>query len=309
MLDYRTIQTRYRFTGTLTLETALHIGTGQTATVTDSPILRNAAGQPFIPGSSLKGAFRAAVARIVPNLNLQACDVFGDDNFCVSPQNGQKNKDYLAVRRFLGRKVPRSGGGDDAEKAREALSHFEKEDWIEQKITEEHLLTLLNENLCPVCRVFGSPFYAAKARLDDLPVQAWFEVTEIRDGVGIDRDSERAVENIKFDFEVVPAGTTFRFGLTVENPTDQDLGLIATGLREMQAGMVRLGGIRSRGLGQCRLVLDPVQRLDFSDVKMLTAYLKGDGNGETISPEEFLTQAVQGLLKQGGNGHAETTGE
>jgi len=304
MLDYRTIQTRYRFTGTLTLETALHIGTGQIATVTDSPILRNAAGEPFIPGSSLKGAFRAAIARIVPNLGLQACDVFGDDDFCLSPQNGQKHKDYLAVRRFLEREVPSSGGGNDAEKARKALEQFEHPDWIGKKIAEKDLLTLLDENLCPVCRVFGSPFYAAKARFDDLSVQDWFHVTEIRDGVGIDRDSERAVENIKFDFEAVPAGTTFRFRLTVESPTEQDLGLIAIGLREMQEGMVRLGGIRSRGLGQCRLDLELVQKLDFGDVKVLQAYLKGESKDETIPPEEFLRQAVKGLFISEGGGNA-----
>ena len=296
MLDYRTVKSRYRFTGTFTLETALHIGTGQIATVTDSPILRNAAGQPFIPGSSMKGAFRAAVARITPHLGLQACDVFGDDDFCLSPQNGQKSKDYLGIRRFLGASVPRSGGGTDANKAREALRRFGHEDWIGQPLIEDHLLILLDENLCSVCQVFGSPFYAAKARFDDLPVQDWFQVTEIRDGVGIDRDSERAVENIKFDFEVVPAGASFKFSLTVENPTEQDLGLIAIGLREMTEGMVRLGGIRSRGLGQCRLALESVQRLDFRDVSILTAYLKGDGNGESVSPKEFLAQAVQGLL-------------
>ena len=296
MQDYRTIKERYRFTGTLTLETALHIGTGQTATVTDSPILRNAAGDPFIPGSSMKGAFRAVVERITPNLGLQACDVFGDDDFCVSPQNGQKHKDYLAVRRFLRRKTPSSGGGEDASKAREALERFGHKSWIGQDLTEDHLLVLLDKYLCPICQVFGSPFYAAKARFDDLPVEAWFEVTEIRDGVGIDRDSERAVENIKFDFEVVPAGASFKFSLTVENPTEQDLGLIAIGLREMTEGMVRLGGIRSRGLGQCRLALESVQRLDFRDVSILTAYLKGDGNGESVSPEEFLAQAVRGLL-------------
>jgi len=295
MLDYRTIYTRYHFTGTLTLETALHIGTGQIATVTASAVLRNAADEPFIPGSSLKGAFRAAVARIVPNLGLQACDPFGDDDFCLSPQKGQKNRDYLSVRRFLGRRVPPTGKGD-AQGAREALERFGHPDWIGQTLTEDYLVTLLEENLCAICKVFGSPFYAAKARFDDLPVQEWFDVREIRDGVGIDRDSERAVENIKFDFEVVPAGTTFRFSLTVENPTEQDLGLVAIGLREMQEGMVRLGGIRSRGLGQCTLALDPVQYLDLSDVKTLTAYLKDKGMGETISPEDFLIQAIEGLL-------------
>lgn len=309
MLDYRHIQSRYHFSGTLTLETALHIGTGQIATLTDSPILRDAAGQPFIPGSSLKGAFRAAVARVVPNLDgLQACDPFGDDDFCVSPQRGQKNEDYRAVRYFLEQRLPAEEGGDEGQKARAALERFGHRDWIGQEITEDNLLELLDENLCSVCRVFGSPFYAAKARFDDLPVGEWYQVTEVRDGVGIDRDSERAIEGVKYDFEVVPAGTTFSFGLTLENPSPQDKGLIAIGLREMEEGMIRLGGIRSRGLGRCTLALEPVQYVDFADSETLIAYLKGDRDGKSKPSAEFLTQAIERLIEQGGQSDAETTG-
>ncbi|MEW6399739.1 MAG: RAMP superfamily CRISPR-associated protein [Bacillota bacterium] len=302
MLDHRRLVSRYRLTGVLTLETALHIGTGQTGSLTDSPVLRDAMGRPFIPGSSLKGAFRAAVARVIPNLGLQACDPFGDDDFCVSPQKGPKSRAYLAVRRFLGTRVPREGGGQEAEEARKALtSTFTRPEWVDHEITEAHLVTLLEGYLCSVCKVFGSPHYAARARFDDLPVQDWYQVTETRDGVGIDRDSERAGE--KFDFEVVPAGTTFRFGLIVDNPSEQDLGLVAIGLREMEEGMIRLGGIRSRGLGRCVLRLDPVQHLDASDRKALVAYLKGEGAG-TIAPGEFLARAIEALM-QGGETRAE----
>lgn len=300
MLDHRRVVSRYRFTGVLTLETALHIGTGRAGSLTDSPVLRDALGRPFIPGSSLKGAFRAVVGRVIPNLGLQACDLFGDDDSCVSPQKGAKNRAYLAVRRFLYTQIPREGGGTEAEEARRALTDtFSRPQLLDEEITEEHLLALLEDHLCPLCRLFGSPHYAARASFDDLPVLDWFQATEIRDGVGIDRDSERAVPDIKFDFEVVPAGTTFRFGLTVNNPTDQDLGLVAIGLREMQEGMVRLGGIRSRGLGRCVLRLDPIQCLDASDRKALAAYLKGEGTC-TIAPKEFLARAIEGLMREWG---------
>jgi CRISPR/Cas system CSM-associated protein Csm3 (group 7 of RAMP superfamily) len=299
MLDYRQLQTRYRFEGTLTMETALHIGTGQISTVTDSPILRDAAGQPFIPGSSLKGAFRAAVARIVPNLGnrFKACDPFGNDDFCLSPQGGPQNKAYQALCTFLGGVLPAEGGGEDGEKARAMLEASGHRDWIGKEITENDLLTLLEENLCPVCQVFGSPFYAAKARFDDLPVKDWFQVTEVRDGVGIDRDTERAIEHIKYDFEVVPAGTTFKFGLTLENSSPVDEGLIAIGLREMEGSMVRLGGIRSRGLGSCRLTLEKIQHLNATDPKMLMAYLKGDDAGQVVPKEEFLSRAINSLFQ------------
>lgn len=298
MLDYRQLESRYRFSGILTMETALHIGTGgQVSTVTDSPVLRDAAGRPFIPGSSLKGAFRATVARIVANLGMNACDPFGDDDFCLSPQKGPREENYRMIRSYLGRRIPPSGGSSDDERARQALANLNHPGWTGEEITEDHLLILLGEWLCPVCKVFGSPYWAARARFDDLPVvEPWLDVTEIRDGVGIDRDTERAIDKIKFDFEVVPAGTAFSFGLTVENPSDQDLGLVAIGLREMIEGMIRLGGIRSRGLGRCTLTLDPIQKLDASDTAALTAYLRGETQGEAIPVKTFFADAIDGLF-------------
>lgn len=311
VLDYRKFTSRYRFTGTLMAETALHVGSGRIETTTDSPILRNAAGDPFIPGSSLKGAVRAAVARIAPAVGLKACDPFGDDDCCCSPQNSDKNEHYQAVRRYLGRDLlPGRENDDEAQAAYAALKAFGHEDWIGDEITEDNLIRLLDENLCAICRVFGSPFYASKARFDDLQIETNFQVTEIRDGVGIDRDSERAIPGIKYDFEVVPAGTTFSFGLTVENPSDLDLGLIAIGLRELQAGRIRLGGIRSRGLGRCTLDNINVTHLDPTDMDALKAYVKGeDSGGDEEEAETVLDDAIDALFEQiQGDDNAEATG-
>ena len=65
------LQSRYIFRGELELQTALHIGGGDTTLgATDSPVLRRFDGQPFIPGSSLKGAFRSTVEKLAAALNL-----------------------------------------------------------------------------------------------------------------------------------------------------------------------------------------------------------------------------------------------
>jgi CRISPR/Cas system CSM-associated protein Csm3 (group 7 of RAMP superfamily) len=72
---------------------------------------------------------------------------------------------------------------------------------------------------------------------------------------------------------VVPPQTSFDFALTLENPTERDLGLIALGLQEFIAGMIPLGGIRSRGLGRCHLEEVNVEGVDFGDPKAMTAYL------------------------------------
>jgi CRISPR-associated RAMP protein (TIGR02581 family) len=297
-LDTRHLRSRCIFKGRLMLETALHVGTGRAVSpLTDSPILRDAANRPLIPGSSMKGAFRAAVERIVPNLpGYRTCALDDDDTSCLSPQRSLLGNAYRGVRGYLGRAIPDQPTEEDADgkAARAALSKLQHPEWASIQITEEHLLQLLDEHLCDTCKLFGSPYLAAKVRFQDLTVKAdeWLEVTEVRDGVGIDRDSERAVEQIKFDFEVVPSGTTFDFGLVVENPTPRDLGLLAIGLSEFTNGMVRLGGIRSRGLGVCRLELDNVQTLDFGDSDALAAYLTG-GEMASRSAADFLAECIQ----------------
>ena len=56
---------RYLFTGRLVMESGLHIGGGRdTLTTTDSAVMKYIDDRPFIPGSSMKGAFRSTVERV-----------------------------------------------------------------------------------------------------------------------------------------------------------------------------------------------------------------------------------------------------
>jgi len=266
-LDRSQLRSRYRFTGALVLDTALHIGGGREASaVTDSPIVRDGMGRPLIPGSSFKGAFRAAVERLLPNLpGYRTCALNPSDS-CLS-MNGTLSKAYRAVSEAASR--------GNAIKDAEALQMLQRTQWQGQEVNETHLLDLLNEYLCDTCKTFGSIHLASVARFHDLPLKSpeYTALTQIRDGVGIDRDSERAVDKNKFDFEIVPAQTAFAFSLTLENPSPRDLGLIAIGLQEFISGMVPLGGIRSRGLGQCHLESVEVAQVDFTQSAAFKNYL------------------------------------
>jgi len=294
-LDRSHLRSRYRFTGTLVLETALHIGGGrESSTVTDSPIVRDTVGRPLIPGSSFKGAFRAGVERLLPNLGLRTCALNGASS-CLS-MDEMLSKAYRRVSEAAGRGIVLGLGDNDTARAdREALKTLNRKDWAGKELDESHLLDLLAEYLCDTCKTFGSIHLAAVAHFHDLPVkEPWAETTQIRDGVGIDRDSERAVEQIKFDYEIVPAQTTFDFRLTLENPTERDLGLIAIGLQEFMQGMIPLGGIRSRGLGRCRLENVALARVDFTRSKKLGEYLiKGWPAPEPLG--NFVEQYISAL--------------
>ena len=248
------------------MDTALHIGGHGASTITDSPIIRNGDNQPFIPGSSLKGAFRAAVERIVPNIpRLHTCGLADTDESCAAKLR-DKTKD--------------------------------------RRLNEHEMLGLLNDILCNVCRVFGSTHLASAALFHDAPLtDVWRNLpeapTQIRDGVGIDRDSERARDGVKFDFEVVPPQTIFEFNLILENPTGEALGLIALGIQEFRGGMVPLGGIRSRGLGRCHLDVSKVEYVDFGDMQSLTTYLTDD-KWQEVSIQDFITKRLTPLLSKEG---------
>jgi len=274
-----TFERRYIFTGKLVLKTALHIGGGEgTVSPSDSPVLRGPDLKPFIPGSSLKGSLRSTVERLVPAIpGLRTCAL-------IDGEGGVGNQP-----------CPGAPGG--------AQRHFNQRrrdgDWSEDK-----LLTEL-EALCDTCKLFGSPFRASKAYFDDLPIAEWVGTTQIRDGVAIDRDSERARDRLLYNYEVVAPTSVFAFRLTLEEPTNTDVGLTCLGVSEFVAGFGGVGGLRSRGLG--RFSLDDLQilELDLSDdstrAERLKRYLVGRTAEEKMTPlpdaAVFLRTAIERLLE------------
>ncbi len=289
------LRARHVFTGELVLETALHIGGGRDQPgASDSPVIRDPLGRPFVPGSSFKGAFRAAVERLLPNLahlGLRTCALAHELPDCLTAQEQTVGVDYRTVSSAIGRTLRESDT-----KIITALNHLDERLPIGTKISDIVLLRLLDRWLCDTCKVFGSPFLAATAHFSDLAVvEPWYDLIQVRDGVGIDRDSERARDRIKYDFEAVPPGMAFAFKLTLENPGPHDLGLVAIGLQEFVNGMVPLGGIRSRGLGRCRLEGLQVQTMDFTNGQTLRDYLTGRPPAEQDAGP-LLASAVERLL-------------
>jgi CRISPR/Cas system CSM-associated protein Csm3 (group 7 of RAMP superfamily) len=267
------------------MDTALHIGGGrELSTITDSPVVRDATGEPFIPGSSMKGAFRAAVERLLPVLGLRTCWLDDGRQNCLSTDS-ELSRRYQVMRQQKGRKFQENDETRQAVSALQeaiatldgrspALTALGWPNWEEKIITDEHLLALLEVLLCETCKTFGSVHLVSAAFFHDLPVDGiWYDAFQVRDGVGIDRDSERAREQVKYDFEVVPPQTAFRFALTLENPRDRDLQLVALGLQEFVQGMVAIGGIRSRGLGRCHLKDLKVTYVDFTQDQTRQDYL------------------------------------
>jgi CRISPR-associated RAMP protein (TIGR02581 family) len=279
VLDYNAFHSRFKVSGTVTLNTALRVGAGsdREATAQDLPVLKDLVGRPYIPGSSFKGAFRAHLERL-----LRA---FDPKLACVS--------------------VPRAMGTNGVEGC---LTQEDVSKLKDDGLSPTELNAAILEKMCWTCRLCGAPWFASKLMIRDLAVvdETWFGRYLIRDGVAIDRDTETAGHNLYFNFEAVPPGTQFRFELMIDNAGEEELGLALLGLREFESGLVTLGGGRSRGLGHIDFDLDWESSL-LVDRQNLRGYLLDRAAGSLADEAErrrYWQTFLNAIAPQGGQSHA-----
>lgn len=261
------LRNRYVFKGQLEMQTAFHIGGGKvTLSYSDSPVVLTPEEKPFIPGSSFKGALRSTVEKLVPSLpgnKFFSCGLIDLDEQEIREEQKNNSRVCSTIRQGYFTDLRRNRSGQ------------------EEKILKEAL-----EGLCHTCQLFGSPFAASHININDLymPEGEWSGSVQVRDGVAIDRDSEKAKDRLKYDFEVVPASAVFNLEITLENATPGDLQLISVGLSEFVHGFGVIGGKRSRGLGACKL----------NDLQVYALELKGPG----IDEEKRNSHLKNYLLKR-----------
>lgn len=119
--------------------------------------------------------------------------------------------------------------------------------------------------------------------------------TIIRDGVRIDPQTRTAQDKKKFDYELLPAGTTFPLRLELLIPTDADepalLADLALALEGFTRGEIGMGIRKRRGFGQCKVEEWHVVRYDMQSLEGMLAWLAtglqasvaGVGGGEPVA--------------------------
>ncbi len=237
--------------GEIIAETGLHIGTASAAldpSATDSPVSRDGSGRPFIPGASFKGALRAHLESIVRGWrrkSVRACDPLIDPCIPRGTENDGRGIEDL-------KKAAEREATDTDEAGKATLNRVKYDQLLTSKILGQS---------CTVCRLFGSPWLAARLMVKDLAIvpESFAGRVELRDGVGIDRDTETARQGIKYDFEVAPASSRFEVEMVVENASNDLIGLLAVGLREMEQQRIALGGKTTRGLGCVTLEIAEIE--------------------------------------------------
>jgi CRISPR-associated protein Csm3 len=269
-------ENRWLIIATLRMKTALSVGSRASLLPagSDLPVIKTPEGVPFIPGSSLKGVVRTYVERVLrtldgmntqhPGQRLWACDPLDEKNRCVT---ADRKKELLA-----------EAGEDDA-----------------------RFTGLIWQHSCTACRLFGSPWLASRVAFQDAMLanrESLLRLTEVRDGVGIDRDLGSAKTGIKYDFETVPAGAEFRITIVVENAEEWEVGLLLLALEAMKRGELPIGGKTTRGPGWGELVDLKVQHVGKDN---LLAYLTETAQPEQKDPTQLLRRFSEQL---NGGSHA-----
>lgn len=152
--------------------------------------------------------------------------------------------------------------------------------WMEQQTAEQAVVDRLWGTREVNDRSGNASFILVEDAVIDGDVQA-----EIRDGVGLDRFTGSAAEHIKYDRMILPKGTQIQFRMVLERSfnlseqiweTVKSLygGLIQT----MEAGNLRLGAAKTRGLGHVKLQDTSIQHQDLCTPAGILAALTTQGD-------------------------------
>lgn len=271
---------RYTITGNLRAVTALHIGAAEDEFRPNgckNPFFRSANGLPLIPGSSLKGAMRSFLEQY------------------LSSESGKKALlENIPFRKEICNEQNPCADVKEDEELNALLK--EKEKGSEEKLSNYLFGAEGGESgkLCIVCRLFGSPYSSAKFSVRDARVveNSFQGEFEIRSGVAIDRNLGISVENKTFTTEVVPEGTEFSFKAVLENGDEHEWNVVKQLLRAMEIGLIQIGGMKSRGLGEITLTNIKYQLIDAANI---AAYLSGEEiKFKSLTEGEEETKACSG---------------
>jgi len=214
------------FQGILLNEAPLRIGAGTEPVLgssADLAVLRipyNGVDFPYVPGSSLKGAFRGLATLLVRQKGLSTCTGFAGDT-CM-----------------------------------DKLSEQIHDLW--RKKREEEAVKLFNSRACLLCKIFGSLMYRGLVSFSD--AYPWDEKGNpysfklgSRVGVRIGRETGSVVPGGFFASEYIEPGARFRFLIKSTNLPTYALGLLSKCLLFLNEGEIKIGGFKTKGFGKVKV--------------------------------------------------------
>ena len=226
-----------KFEGKVVNDEPLRVGAGRAAAIFEpvdlvvvkiyDPVRKTYV--PYIPGSSWKGVFRAHAVRVSRAQGVAVCD-------------GVPGASCLEGNEFY-------------EYERAGIDFRGKVELIMKG----------EVRTCLLCLMFGAPsIYSHVMFKDSLPTNAF--TLGYRTMTAIDRRTGTVRRGALFTVEYVEPGCTFGFSMEAINLPNYAIGLLMKVVKDINLGVVRVGGLKTRGFG----------RVHFENVKLSTYPLVKD---------------------------------
>ena len=260
-MDFSIFKNKYRISGNLEVMTALHIGSGVEENGLDAPFITIDGDSKnknfYIPGSSFRGYLSTKLERLLVKENgfkffdketgeeLNEADVkliFGYTNLLK-----KENKKFVEEKRIIKR----------------VLEEFLDKESIERVLNDENEKD--NKDF-EEAKKYSS--MAGRVHISDMLIIS--DVDSIkRDGIKIDRNTGATKDGAKFDYNIIPLGSKFKFEMEIENVEEYQLDLIKLALKDILDEDL-FGGKLSRGIGKCKL---NIEKIEFADRNNIQDYL------------------------------------
>lgn len=191
----------------------------------------------FIPGTSIRGAWRAHLERVLRSLDppetARVCDPLDD----AEEEQGKPPSSYRACSAAL-----------TAEKERRGK---ERRSFVPYTLS------------CPVCRLFGNTVQASRLSISDGELMNGNEKLVVsREHVRIDRKSGRVAPGALIKYFGLQ-GARFRVEIHLRNFELQHLRLMGALLKDVAVGGVPLGSGKNKGYGQMRATFEEIRFTHF----------------------------------------------
>ena len=230
-MDFSVFKNKYFIEGELVVLTALHIGSGKEEGEHDAPFMSED-GNFYIPGSSFRGYLRTKLERFL----------LDENNFKFKDKKTQDLLNMADVLLLFGyTNLFTDNTADIIKRVQEKMDFTDKE----------------KDSFSSV---------AGRIHIADMPITS--DVNSVRrDGIKIDRNTGATEASAKFDYDIIPAGSKFKFTIELENVEPYQLDLIALALKDICDEGDLFGGKLSRGIGKCKLEDLKIQYVDKNNLK------------------------------------------
>ena len=237
-MDFSIFKNRYRISGNLEVLTALHIGSGIEENGYDAPFITVDGDSKnknfYIPGSSFRGYLSTKLERLLNK----------DNSFKLIDRKTGEELNEADVKLIFG------------------YTNLQKEDNnIKERILKKLDYDKNNEN------DKEENYYSMAGRIHISDMLIISDVKSIkRDGIKIDRETGATKNGWKFDYNVIPLCSKFKFEMELDNVKEYQLDLIKLALKDIREGDL-FGGKLSRGIGKCKLNVEKIEYVEKADIE------------------------------------------